>query len=106
MYKHRVLAKQTIPEIRGSYQSKLDNLITERKKLYSYLRGTKKPEYAYQTSHIKRMIKEASDEIRDVRHKLKLCDECFSDCERIVRNISLLERKIEPDRNLSRGSSR
>ena len=106
MYKHRVLAKQTIPEIRGSYQSKLDDLLAERKKMYSHLRGTKKPEYAYQTSHIKRMIKEASDEIRDVRHKLKLCDECFSDCERIVRNSSLLERKIEPNRNISRDISR
>ena len=51
--------------------------MAERKKLYSYLRGTKKPEYAYQTSHIKRMIKEASDEIRDVRHKLQLAADGF-----------------------------
>ena len=53
----------------------------------------KKDNNAVHLSSLNERIGELTDQIKEARHKIKLCDDCFVDCDRIAENDKL------PDRN-------
>lgn len=93
MYKHQVESKDSIPQLRAYYVSHLEELQERRKELYSIKNLAKKDNNTVHISSLNERIGELTDQIKEARHKIKLCDDCFVDCDRIAENDKL------PDRN-------
>lgn len=96
--------KQSMTEVRTKYQSQLDSLMADKKKLNSYLRGSDRDGNTEHSKAIRRLIQEDSRKIAAVRKKLKLCDECFVSSDKITEhadklNNHLIQQKKPKNRN-------
>ena len=93
VYKHQVETRDSIPQLRASYVSYLEELLEKRNKLYAVKKVSKKDGNAVHLASLDERIKDLSGQIKEVRHMIKLCDDCFIDSSRIAENDQL------PDKN-------
>ena len=93
VYKHRIETKDSIPQLRTNYVSYLEELLEKRKELNSQKQLAKKENNPAHIESLDERIGSLSAQIKDVRHMIKLCDDCFADCDKIAENDKL------PDKN-------
>ena len=89
LYQHQVESKDSIPQLRANLVSYLVELQEERKELYPLRDQAKKENDPVHIKYIKKRIGDLSEKIAKVRHQIKLCDSCLTDCDRIAENDKL-----------------
>ncbi len=88
---YRVYDKSYIVALRESWQKHLNSLLVKRKELYSQKNHAK----GLDINVIKAEIADTSHQIRDLRKKIGLCDECFNTADIVAERVNLPDRKPE-----------
>ena len=88
--KHQIETRDSIPQLRASYVSHLEDLQEQRNELKiikkEAIKETTTPAHIMS---LDKRIGDLSEEIKKVRHMIKLCDDCFIDSIRIAENDKL-----------------
>lgn len=104
MYKHDVVLKSDISEVRTRNHDRLESLLTKREELYSSKKTAERAGNSRYVESLASQIKELSDQIKGVRHEIDVCDACYVDADRIVGNAAILEKQLtETKKPKSRG---
>ena len=104
MYQHEVYDKCSIKNIKAGYLSEIESLQAKRKERYSQLKYHEKEGNTQFIVGIKEDIKDLSRQIKDIRHKIRLCDECYISSDEVVKRAYALEEALKKGTQRSRGA--
>ena len=92
---HEVYDKQPISEVKASYNSQLEALQEKKNELYSWLRHHEREGNLTFVTGIKREIKDVSKEMAQIRHKLKICDDCYISTDEVLEHAEKLKQQLQ-----------
>ena len=95
MVEHEVYDKRPISEVKDSYNRQLEVLQLKKKERYSWLRYHKEEGHPGLVPGIKEEIKDISKEMSEIRHKLKICDDCYISTDEILKHAGKLKEHLQ-----------
>ena len=95
MIDHEVYDKRPISEVKATYNSQLEALQEKKNELYSWLRHHEREGNQTFVTGIKREIKDVSKEMAEIRHKLKICDDCYISTDEVLEHAEKLKQQLQ-----------
>ena len=93
--KHEVYDKRPISEVKAGYNKQLEALQEKKNERYSWLRYHEKNGHQSFVTSLKREIKEISQEMADIRHELKICDDCYISTDEVLEHAERLQQQLQ-----------
>lgn len=93
--KHEVYDKRPISEVKAGYNKQLEALQENKNERYSWLRYHEKNGHQSFVTSLKREIKEISQEMADIRHELKICDDCYISTDEVLEHAERLQQQLQ-----------
>ena len=88
--------KTSLSTLMSQMQSQLEALYDKRKSLYARKKWLERHEQGELIPDIKQEIKDTSLSIRDIKKKIRICDEVFISSEEIMRRLEMPVIAPEP----------
>lgn len=95
MIEHETYDKRPISEVKASYKRQLEALQEKKNERYSWLRHHEKEGHLSFVSVLKDEIKEISKEMADIRHKQKICDDCYITTDEVLEHAEKLRLQLQ-----------
>ena len=100
LYKHSIDDGASLEAERQALRGRLNDLLSRRKSLYSDKRRAVSRHDTAAITEAKAGIMEVSKDIREVKRKLKLCDEVFVNSSRIEKAMEPHEQEINKTKSI------
>ncbi len=94
IYNHEVVYKSDISSVRSGYQRHLEDLLAKRNELYSFKRRAVKEGNLLHIESLDSRIKDLSEQIKDMRHKIDICDACYIDADKVMEHAEMLNKEL------------
>ncbi|MCQ2502660.1 MAG: hypothetical protein MJ084_02735 [Saccharofermentans sp.] len=73
----------------------LEALQEKKNERYSWLRHHEENGHQSFVTSLKREIKEISQEMADIRHELKICDDCYISTDEVLEHAERLQQQLQ-----------
>lgn len=96
LYHNQIFTKQNLQSVRAELISELEELILERRKMYSIKKRAVRNNYGPLISETNKDISSISRKIRELRKNIAICDEIAASSEKVTECVDLPEKAPEP----------